>query len=124
MSAAPIRKLSGEANQAYTAIVRFLESSRVPAVLAPGDHPILIGPENLKLDRRGRTCALYRRLAVSPATSAGWNEGCLKRFSLRIAATGARRPRRTSGHVGRGCVRKNEVSAHYNKTANMNKGIL
>src|SRR5579884_1033200 len=58
MSAAPIRKPSGEASQAYTAIVRFLETSRVPAVLDPGDDPILIGSDNFKLERHGELVTL------------------------------------------------------------------
>ncbi len=43
---------------AYLAIGRFLETSRCPAVLDPGDDPIPIGPDNFKLERRGDAVTL------------------------------------------------------------------
>jgi hypothetical protein len=38
--------------------VKFLETARKPAVLDPGDDPIVIGPDNFKLERRGETATL------------------------------------------------------------------
>jgi hypothetical protein len=47
-----------QAVAAYLAIGRFLEASRKPAVLDPGDDPIPIGPDNFKLERRGEAVTL------------------------------------------------------------------
>lgn len=43
---------------AYEVIGLFLQSSRSPAVLDPGEDPIPIGPDNFKLERRGGIIAL------------------------------------------------------------------
>jgi hypothetical protein len=52
------RSSQSHAVDAYAAIQRFLESSRRPAVLDPGDDPIPIGPDNFKLERRGQAVTL------------------------------------------------------------------
>lgn len=58
MGPAPDKKRAGKPVEAYLAIGRFLEASRRPAVLDPGDDPIPIGPDNFKLERRGEMVTL------------------------------------------------------------------
>ncbi len=57
MGPAPSKKVRNPPG-AYLAIERFLASSRKPAVLDPGDDPILIAPDNFKLERRGEAVTL------------------------------------------------------------------
>lgn len=43
---------------AYRAIGRFLETSRQPVVMDPGEDPIPVGADNFSLKRRGETVTL------------------------------------------------------------------
>ena len=51
-------KLRHGASAVYDAIARFRESSRLPAVLDPGDDPIPISADNFRLERRGESVTL------------------------------------------------------------------
>lgn len=58
MGPAPSKKKPGKPAEAYLAIGRFLETSRKPAVLDPGDDPIPITSDNFKLEQRGGSVTL------------------------------------------------------------------
>jgi hypothetical protein len=86
-------KQAGDPVTAYEAILRFLERAGKPAVLDPGDDPILIGPDNFKLERRGEgatlevwseTRNLVRRLRGLRSENRGRVEFEVERFGGRV----------------------------------------
>ena len=49
---------TGKPSEIHAEIKRFLETSRMPAVLDPGEDPIPIAPDNFRLELRGQSVSL------------------------------------------------------------------